>query len=120
MEMDFTVEDDQNCRFVRVSVRGRPLLAGVLSFIGQVSRLNLRGRNLLIDLRAVSEVPETAVQAIAGEEIACRLGQVRKIASLVPPGARTGKTEQVAQRFGANLRVFTDQGAAVAWLSREG
>jgi hypothetical protein len=39
-----------------------------------------------------------------------------KIASLVPPERVTRMSEKAARRSGTNVRVFDDEGAAVAWL----
>jgi hypothetical protein len=51
-----------------------------------------------------------------GTHAAAQLGELRRVASVVPSRYRTGTSEKAAQKSGLHLRTFTDLGEALQWL----
>jgi len=71
---------------------------------------------LLVDLRKVSTQFSESEQRSVGQEAAASLVHMRKIASVVPPDRVTRISERAARRDSANVSVFDDEKAALAWL----
>jgi hypothetical protein len=75
---------------------------------------------LFFDLRQHATILNTIEHRDLGFKIAYHLKHFRKIASLVPPHRRSGISEQAAVRQGGNLKVFTDEPSALAWVQQGG
>jgi hypothetical protein len=106
--------------FLRATVPDSVSLQWLLAAVDQVESVTRRTPHsrVLLDLSQVARPPGGVVeQSIVGEHIARHLAHCRKVASLVAHGTRTGVTEQVAQRLNLPLRVFIDEGDAIAWLT---
>lgn len=117
MSLDFTVE--QRDGYASVRVAGEPTLGQFLSFLHLVAVESAawEARRALFDLRGVRTLTSFTDHYAVGEEAARQLGHLQRIASLVPPERVTRASEKTAQQAGANLRVFTDEAEAVAWLN---
>ena len=117
MELSFSVEHNE--RYSLVRVEGEPTLGQFLSFL-QVIGVEAAGwpvKRALFDLRGVRTLTSFTEHYAIGEEAARRLGHLHRVASVVPADRITRASEKTAQRSGLNLVVFTDEGAAVAWLT---
>ena len=116
MSLSFQVEHRENHSVVRID--GDPSLGQFLSFLQLmgVETAAFPHRRVLFDLRGVRTLTSFTDHYAVGEEAARQLGHLQRIASLVPPDRVTRASEKTAQQAGANLRVFTDEGEALAWL----
>lgn len=116
MEFDVAVKDQ--AFYMRVTVTGAPTLGQLLSLVHVLGLESGEWLHdcVLVDLRGVATEFSRPEQARIGEEAACSLGHVRRVASLVPPERITRVSERVAQRSGANVCVFDAEGEALAWL----
>lgn len=103
--------------FARVTITGQPVIhqfVCLVHFIAADSR-TWTHRNLLVDLRGVSTLVSFTDQFTMGEEAARQLPDLR-IASLVPEHRLTRVSEKAAHHSGGQVRVFTSETEALAWL----
>jgi hypothetical protein len=116
--MSFDVAIDRGRIFVRVTVSGELEIGELLSMIHLlgVESETWSDDRVLVDLRAVATPFTRYEQFRIGEETAASLSHMEKIASLVPTERITRVSEKTARRMGANVCVFDDEGAAMAWL----
>jgi SpoIIAA-like len=116
MSLDFAVEQREGYASVRVA--GGPTLGQFLSFVHLVAveSVDWPAKRVLFDLRGVRTLTSFTDHYAVGEEAARQLGHLQRVASLVPPDRITRASEKTAQQAGANLRVFTDEAEAIAWL----
>lgn len=103
---------------MRVTVTGAPGIGQLLSLIHLlgVESETWEQDCVLVDLRAVATSFTRLEQFRVGEEAAASLSHMEKIASVVPPERVTRVSEKAARRMGANVCVFDDEAAAIAWL----
>ena len=116
--MSFDVTVQQQARFVRVTVVGRPdfeELVTLIHLLGVDSETWPQGR-VLVDLRGVATPFSHPQQHGIGVAAAASLSHMERIASVVPPERLTRVSERAAQRDGTNVRVFDSEPAAIAWL----
>jgi len=104
--------------YTTVVLRGTPTLGDLLVYLEELA---LQSREwqppfVLFDIREIQTLTAFTEQFQLGQAVALRLRHLRRIASLVPEGRRTGTSQKVARSGGANLMVFTDRAAAVAWV----
>lgn len=116
--MEFDLAIDKETQYVRVTVSGAPAFAQLVSMIHLlgVESESWEEHAVLVDLRAVRTPFTLLEQFRIGEEAACSLHHMDRIASLVPPERLTRVSEKAARRNGVNVRVFDDEQLAVAWL----
>ncbi|HVZ45547.1 MAG TPA: hypothetical protein VHA82_17185 [Ramlibacter sp.] len=116
MALEATWKDEDGYR--RVCLRGDPSLGQILSYLElmAVETSSAPRGLLLVDLRGITSLTGFTEQFTLGERAASKLGHLHKLASLVPPGRRTRNSERTARAAGFNLRVFEDEGEAIAWL----
>ena len=114
---DLSIEPDAHC--MRVSITGHPAIGQLLSLIHLlgVESEDWEVDRVLVDLRAVDTEFTRLEQFRIGEEAAASLSHIGKIASLVRPERVTRVSEKAARRNGANVLVFDDEEAALAWLA---
>jgi hypothetical protein len=117
MNLRFSVEHRDGYSVVRVE--GEPSLGQFLSFLHliAVETGTWTTRRALFDLRGVSTLTTFTDHYSIGEEAARQLSHLQRVASLVEPHRITRASEKTAQRSGMNLIVFTDEAAAIEWLS---
>ena len=72
-----------------------------------------RAKRVLVDLLALEEPPEVE-SLLLSHHVGLHLASLERIAVVV--AHRSGLGEGVAQRLGANMRVFESRIEAVAWL----
>lgn len=116
--MSFDVAIDREAHHIRVTVTGSPAIGELLSLIhlvGVESEAWDEDRALM-DLRGVETAFTELEQFRIGEEAAASLSHMVRIASVVPTGRITRISERAARRNGANVCVFDDEAAALAWL----
>ena len=116
--MNFDVVIDDMRHFMRVTVSGEPSLEELLSMIHLlgVESESWQENKVLVDLRAVATHFSRPEQFRIGEEASLSLSHMDRIASLVPADRVTRVSEKAARRNGVNVRVFDDEGLAIAWL----
>jgi hypothetical protein len=114
VEVRYIFETD----FVRVQLRGCPSLGEFLAVLQSVGSDSQRWRQdlVMIDLREVEPVYSFTDQFTIGEEVGRSLKHLRRFASVVPTSRITRVSERAANHRGANVRVFTSEAEAVAWL----
>ncbi len=115
---DFDVVITEKGSFTRVTVVGQLTIGQLVSLVHLLGVESTGWENdaVLVDLRKVDTVYTPEEQFRLGQEAACSLAHLRKIASLVPPERITHISERAAKRNGTNVCVFGDEKAAIAWL----
>lgn len=116
--MDYDVVITRERAFARVTITGNPTIDELLSLIHLlgVESETWGDDRVLVDLRAVATPFTRPEQFRIGEDAAASLSHMEKIASVVPAERITRVSEKAARRMGANVLVFDDEEAAVAWL----
>jgi hypothetical protein len=94
-----------------------PLLEAIRQ-IGTLTREHGDTRVLFDLLELEGEMPFVG-QVQVGEQVAQSLAHVAKVASAVLPDKVTRTSEKVARSRGAQLRIFDNRAAALAWLRDE-
>ncbi|HEY8358871.1 MAG TPA: STAS/SEC14 domain-containing protein [Ramlibacter sp.] len=99
-------------------VEGEPTIDEFLAMLATVGVESARWPNqrALCDMRSVRTLKAFTEHYAIGEATARHLGHLRKIASVVPADRITRASEKTARQAGTNLRVFTSEGEAIAWL----
>lgn len=116
--MPFTVTVDRQPQYLRYLLAGPATLQNYFDLIEQVGAQTLEaGCTLaLIDLRGVLGRLHLGEQVFVGEQVVRRLGHVQRLAAIVPDSPDTYHSEKVALRQGFQLRTFSDEAKALAWL----
>ena len=117
MSLRFDVE--QRDGYAAVRVEGEPSLGQFLSFL-QLMGVETSGwklKRVLFDLRQVGTLTAFTDLYMVGEEAARQLSHLHRVAAVVEPQHITHASEKTAQRAGMNLLVFSDEAAAIAWLT---
>lgn len=119
MSFDLAIQGED--RFIRVAVTGLPSIGQLLSLIHLlgVESETWEQDKVLVDLRAVETEFTREEQFRIGEDAAASLSHMDRIASLVPTERITRVSEKAARRNGANVCVFDDEQAAIAWLLQD-
>jgi hypothetical protein len=120
--MEFDVAIEMKARYVRVAVTGSPSIGQLLSLIHLlgVESETWAQTAALVDLRGVRTAFTEVDQFRIGEEAACSLNHLERIASVVPRERITRISQRAARRNGVNVIVFDDEADAVAWLLEDG
>jgi hypothetical protein len=116
MPIRFAIEHRDTYCVVRVD--GEPTLAEFVAFIERLG-VEARGwqtRRVLIDLRAVRTLTTAQEHRAVGDAVATHLAALERLASVVPGDRITRNSEMVAKARGVNLRVFSGEGEALAWI----
>jgi hypothetical protein len=116
MGIDYQVEHRATCTVVRAS--GEPTLGDFIAFLGKVGAQSKGWTNdrLLFDLRGIRTLTTFTEHYSVGQEAGRQLRHLRRVASVVAADRITRASEKTARQAGMDLRVFTDEGEAVAWL----
>ncbi len=116
MALSYTIEQRQKYGVVRVE--GEPTLGEFLAFIQEIGTASggWLHKRMLVDLRGIRSLTTFTEHYAIGEESARQFARLQRVASVVPADRITRASEKTAQRSGLNLVVFTDEGAAIAWL----
>jgi hypothetical protein len=119
MHMDFDVVIDKKARYVRVAVTGSPSIGQLLSLIHLlgVESETWTQSAALVDMRGIDTKFTEREQFRIGEEAACSLNHLDKIASVVPRERITRISQKAARRNGTNVFVFDREEEAVAWVT---
>jgi hypothetical protein len=115
MSLRFEVEHRAGYSVIRVE--GDPSVGQFLSFLHVmgVETAAWPATRVLFDLRAVQTLTSAGDHDAIGEAAARQLPHLQRIASLVGPRRIT--CEPPSRRSDAALILFTDEAAAVAWLT---
>jgi hypothetical protein len=116
--LNFDVLVSSEVDHVRVTVAGTPSIDQLLSLVHVlgVDSVGWRHQLLLVDLREVRTLFTPEQQYRLGQEAACSLAHLRRIASVVPVERITRISEKAARRDGTDVRVFDNQDEALSWL----
>ena len=116
MSLDFALDHRDGYSVVRL--KGEPSLGQFLSFIQLigVETADWTHKRVLFDLRGVRTLTSFTDHYAIGEETARQLRHLHRIASVVDPDRLTRASEKTARQSGANLKVFTSEDEAIAWL----
>lgn len=119
--MPFTVIISRTTEFVRFDAAGTASLKNYFDLIAEAAVETAGGdRRALVDLRNVAGRLVFTDQFFIGEVVAQKLAHLDRVAALVRDDPGTYNSPTVALKRGLNLRVFSDEGAAVRWLQPEG
>jgi hypothetical protein len=105
--------------FLHVVVTGQADLADFCShmdFVGAAARQS-GDRRALIDMLGVANNLSFTDHMSLGLHAAQVLGDLDRVATVVPEKLRVGTSEKAAQRGGLRLRTFTTIDDAIAWLT---
>ena len=118
--MPFHSTITRSARFVRWQVSGPTSLENFVALIDAVAAESRRrgDSRVMVDLRAVEGTLKFTEQLSVGEIVALKLAHLVKLASVVPPEQITRNSERVAVRKGLQLRVFSQEEEAAAWLTQ--
>ena len=118
MSLDYHVEHGDNHVVVRAI--GEPTLGEFIAFLQAVgvASANWQEDRVLFDLRGIRTLTTFTEHYAVGQEIGRQLGHFRRIASVVPPDRITRASEKTARQAGVNMKVFTDEIEALAWLAQ--
>ena len=114
--MQFELRRDGRC--AQASVRGLALLEGWEAILPELGRQTAQAgdtRLLLLLEGLVGWLGQPERQKV-GELAAQHLRHLQKIALLVPPHKVSGVTQAAARERGLDLRVFSNEAEARAWL----
>lgn len=116
MTVSFRTEHRQ--RYSVVRVEGDPTLAEFLDLMSRLEQETRRWpiKRALVDLRSVRTLTRGEEHRVVGRAAASHLSHLDRVASVVPADRITRESEAVAQAAGLNLRVFANEGEAIAWL----
>lgn len=119
MGLDIAWEHHEQYGILRLA--GSPTLGQFLSCLDIVAieTAGWRHGNLLVDMRGILTLTSFTDQFSIGEQAALKLHHLHKVASVVPPERITRNSERPAQSKGLDLRVFTSEDEALAWLLAE-
>lgn len=117
--MAFVVLTERPPGYVRVTVEGE---ASIKEFVDLVQATEQEtvywsDRRLMVDLRRITGQLDPAEQVFLGELVAQNLSHLERVASVVPAEQITRNSENAAQQLGMQLRVFSSQDEAAAWLT---
>jgi hypothetical protein len=116
--MPFAVTIERTPHYVRINVTGSASLKNYFDLIeGAAKEMARAGDELvMVDLRRVLGRLSFTDQFFIGEIVGEKLASIRKLASLVADDPGSYNSEKVANRKGVNLRTFSSEERAIAWL----
>lgn len=116
--MPFAIEYQRLPSHVRVAVSGPASLKNYFDLFELAGRsTRMQGtRRVLLDLRGVIGRLSFTDQFYIGEVVGDKFTHIERVAVLVTDDPDSYTTGKVANRKGANLRTFSEEDAAVAWL----
>jgi hypothetical protein len=116
--MPFIVTVERTTHYARFNVTGPTSLKNYFDLIDGAAKETLMNRDALaiVDLRQVLGRLSFTDQFFIGEIVGEKLGHIRKLASLVADDPQSYNSEKVANRKGLNLRTFSSEQRAIAWL----
>jgi hypothetical protein len=118
--MPLTIDMKSEGEVLMVDVRGRAVLADMMDMIDRVAAEVRRTglKRVLVDQTQIIEELKFTDHFAIGEKAASLFDVLDRAASVVQKSRRTGTSQNVALRKGAELRVFTSRQDALAWLTR--
>lgn len=106
--------------FMSAKISGAAFLKDMLELIETLSDEAIRtgARRLQLDLRGVDQDLKLTEHIMLSEHAVAKFGHLERVASIVKPGSRRGTSEHIAQQRGVQLRVFTTEEEASAWMKQ--
>jgi hypothetical protein len=97
---------------------GHARLADLKGFIDMIATIcrEEHHQRVLVNLLGVQQELTFTEHLQLGVYVAERLGFLERMATVVPPAARSGNSERAAQKSGMHLRTFTQLEEAREWL----
>jgi hypothetical protein len=116
--MGLAVDLQRDGDLLIVRGRGGASLADLKGFADLVARIctDEQRQRVMVDLLEVDQELSFTEHLQLGVYIAERLGFLAKMATVVPPQARSGNSERAAQKSGLKLRTFLSLTEARDWL----
>jgi hypothetical protein len=120
--MPFIISVEHNPLYTRFQVAGPASLKNYFDLIEEAERQSTeRGIvSILVDLRQVAGRLIFTDQFFIGDVVSQKLSRVAKMAVVVPGDPTSYNSETVAKRRGAQLRNFSSEDSALAWLLDSG
>jgi hypothetical protein len=120
--MPFILTVDVPADYVRYQIAGPASLKNYFDLIEEAARhTQVEGHQcLLVDMRGVTGRLHLSDQVFIGEMVVRKLSHLRKLATVVPDSPDTYHSEKVAKLHGFQLRGFSGEAEAVAWLLESG
>jgi hypothetical protein len=102
--------------YLKATFAGRATLDECLAMMQLVrhATIEFADTKLLLNLTPLEEAFRSEDEAVLGAHVTRAFAHLKKVASLVPPGRRTGVSQRTAGAF--PLRVFDSEKDAVGWL----
>jgi hypothetical protein len=116
--MPFTVTVDRQPAYIRYLVAGPASLKNYFDLIdlaGKQTKQEGQTR-AMVDLRGVIGRLHLSDQVFIGEEVVRKLAHLDRLATVVPDSPDSYHSEKVARRHGFELRSFSVDAQAAAWL----
>lgn len=116
--MPFAITVHRTPTHVRYEVAGPPSLKNYFDLIEQAAKETLEQGDLhaMVDLRGVTGRLSFTDQFFIGDVVGQKLQHLKKLASLVRDDPESYNSPKVAVRQGVNIRTFSNEEEAVAWL----
>jgi hypothetical protein len=117
----FCVRAPRGLPYLLVQAWGPANLAELCAYVDFAAELAHRTNQhrALLDLLQVEVALSFTEHLQLGSHAAERLGQMERVASVVPERFRTGSSEKAARKSGLHLRTFTSLDEGLAWLLAE-
>jgi len=120
-DMPFTVTVDRQPQYLRYLVAGPASLKNYFDLIEQAGQ-QTRDEKVplaLVDLRGVVGRLHLSDQVFIGEQVVRKLGHLERLATVVPDSPDSYHSEKVARGQGFQLRSFSGDTEAMAWLCED-
>lgn len=116
--MGLSVMVQRDAEWLTITAAGPATLSDFKGFADLIARIcqDEHRDTVLVDLREVEQSLSFTEHLQMGAYIAQRLAFLSRMATVVPPVARSGNSERAAQKSGLQLRTFTDMDEALGWL----
>ena len=117
--MTFVVVTERLAEYVRITVEGEASIKDFVDLVLTTEQETVywSDRRLMVDLRGLGGQLDPAEQVFLGELVAQNLSHLERVASVVPADQITRNSENAARQLGMQLRVFSSEAEAAAWLS---
>lgn len=116
--MPFAISIHRRPEFVHFGLAGPATIQNFVELIDTADAETVfwSDRNALFDLRGIDGALSPDEQVFLGELVGRNLSHLDRLASIVPAGSITRRSEGAAQQMGVQLRVFADEQEATQWL----
>lgn len=116
--MTFVVVTERLAEYVRITVEGEASIKDFVELVLATEQETIywSDRRLMVNLRGLDGQLDPGEQVFLGELVAQYLSHLERVASVVPAEQITRNSENAARQLGMQLRVFSAEDEAAAWL----